>query len=416
MIKTTINKLKNGLIVICVEDKSKNQTFAELSVKYGSKVKEIQSGDKIIEVKPGLAHLLEHTMIENSIYGNIATYFHDNYVYYNGFTGPMITYFPINTVKDFKKHLKVLLEYVNIVKFDEKKLEEIKKPVIDEIIKSRDRRYYKYNQTLLPLVNNKSKFEGNLGTIEDVQSISVDELKTVHDLMYQPSNQILSISGNFDTVDILKYVEDIYDEIDIPTLDAKILDEEETVEYETNELTIVDNNFDPICSLEYKVDTSSFTNEELLKLDYYSSCFLAYNFSEISKAYKKVKDERLSSFSFSSGKSFINKNILHFRIALNTEKFDEVKSIIEDVFDNLYLDEEYFEIWKKDTLINIIKREKLHNQVRKSIVENIFLYDVYYNEGVNFIDNLNFEEMKNLMGRLKFNNMLFVKEIRDVKK
>ena len=212
MMKTTIKKLKNGLTMVLVEDKSKNQTSAVLTVKYGSIVKRVQTGDEIIEIKPGLAHLLEHTLIENSIYGNVSTYFHDNYVTYNGCTSSKITYFPITTIMDFKKHLKVLLDYINVIDFNKEKLEEIKKPIVDEIIRSKDRNYYKYNETVSLLGYNKTRFVGNLGEIDDVLSISVEELKRVHDIMYQPSNQILSISGNFDTDDILKYVEDIYDE------------------------------------------------------------------------------------------------------------------------------------------------------------------------------------------------------------
>ena len=206
MIKTTIKKLKNGLTMVLVEDKNKNQTTAVLTVKYGTKVSHVKVLDEIIEIKPGLAHLLEHTLIENSIYGNVSAYFNNNYVTYNGFTSSKTTYFPIKTIKDFKKHLKVLLDYINVIDFNEEKLEEIKKPIVDEIIRSKDRSYYKFNEVVSSMANNKTKFVGNLGEIDDVLKISVQELKRVHEIMYQPSNQILSISGNFDTDDILKYV------------------------------------------------------------------------------------------------------------------------------------------------------------------------------------------------------------------
>ena len=62
MIKTTIKKLKNGLTMVLVEDKNKNQTTAVLTVKYGTKVSHVKVLDEIIEIKPGLAHLLEHTL------------------------------------------------------------------------------------------------------------------------------------------------------------------------------------------------------------------------------------------------------------------------------------------------------------------------------------------------------------------
>lgn len=415
MIKTTIKKLKNGLTMVLVEDKSKNQTSAVLTVKYGTKVSHVKVGDEIIEIKPGLAHLLEHTLIENSIYGNVSAYFNDNYVNYNGFTSSKTTYFPIKTIKDFKKHLKVLLDYINIIDFNEEKLEEIKKPIVDEIIRSKDRVHYKFNEAVYFLVNNKTRFVGNLGEIDDVLKISVEELSRVHEIMYQPSNQILSISGNFDTDDILKYVEDIYDEYNIPVIEYQILDEEDTYEYEKNEITIIDEKYDPICSLEFKIDLSDFTNEERLKIDYYISYFLTYNFSDNSKAYKRVKDEHLSAFSFSCSKDFITPNVLGVRVVLNTTEHDKARGIIQDVFDNLYMDKEYFELWKRESLIDIIKREKDHNLIRKSLINNILDFDIYYNEGIDFIESMSFEEMKNLIERMDFSNYLFAKEFKDVK-
>ena len=415
MIKTTIKKLKNGLTMVLVEDKSKNQTSAVLTVKYGSKVNHVQVGDDVIEIKPGLAHLLEHTLIENSIFGNVAVYFNDNYVNYNGYTSSEITYFPIKTIKDFKKHLKVLLDYINIIDFNEEKLEEIKKPIVDEIIRSKDRNYYKFNETVSLLTYNKTRFVGNLGEIQDVLNISVNELKRVHELMYQPSNQILSISGNFDTDDIIKYVEDLYNEYSIPVIEYKVLDEEDTCEYEQNEVVIIDNKHDPICSLEYKIDLSGFTNEERLRLDYYVSYFFSYNFSDASKAYDKVKKEHLSAFSFSCMKTFLTDKVLCVRVILNTNEHDKVRDIIKDVFENLYMDREFFELWKRETLIGVIKREKKHNKIRKSLMDNILNFDIYYNEGIEFIESMSFEEIKNLIERMDFSNYLYVKEFKDVK-
>ena len=294
-------------------------------------------------------------------------------------------------------------------------MEEIKKPIVDEIIRSKDRSYYKFNEVVSSMANNKTKFVGNLGEIDDVLKISVQELKRVHEIMYQPSNQILSISGNFDTDDILKYVEDLYNVYNIPVIEYQILDEEDTCEYERNEVTIIDEKYDPICSLEYKIDLRGFTKEERLKIDYYISYFFTYNFSDSSKTYKKVKDEHLSAFSFSCSKDFITRDVLLVRVVINSTEYDKIKSIIQDVFNNIYMDKEYFELWKRESLIDIIKREKNHNSIRKSLVDNILSFNIYYNEGIEFIESMSFEEMKNLIERMDFSNYLFAKELKDVK-
>ena len=262
--KTSIKTLKNGLKLILVEDKTKNATNAELIVKYGSAVRNINVDGETYEIKPGLAHLLEHTMIEDSMYGNVSKFFRDNYVYFNGFTSESLTYFPIETVKDFKKHLKVLIEYVNKVSFTEEKLEEIKKPVIDEIIRSKDRSYYKYNQVFTKVIHNKDHFESTLGKEEDVLKITTKDLMFVHDAFYQPDNEILSISGNFDTDDIIKYIEEIYDNLNIKKKSVTILDPCNDAFVDEKEIIYEDNDFDSLASIVYKFDLTGFSNIDLL--------------------------------------------------------------------------------------------------------------------------------------------------------
>ena len=69
----------------------------------------------------------------------------------------------------------------------------------------------------------------------------------------------------------------------------------------------------------------------------------------------------------------------------------------------------------RESLIDIIKREKNHNSIRKSLVDNILSFNIYYNEGIEFIESMSFEEMKNLIERMDFSNYLFAKELKDVK-
>ena len=142
--------------------------------------------------------------------------------------------------------------------------------------------------------------------------------------------------------------------------------------------------------------------------------FFTYNFSDSSKTYKKVKDEHLSAFSFSCSKDFITRDVLLVRVVINSTEYDKIKSIIQDVFNNIYMDKEYFELWKRESLINIIKREKNHNLIRKSLTNNILDFDIYYNEGIDFIESMSYEEMKNLIERMDFSNYLFAKELKDV--
>ena len=47
-----------------------------------------------------------------------------------------------------------------------------------------------------------TNYKNNLGTIEDIRNIPYEEVRRCHELFYQPKNQMLIISGNFDIEEI----------------------------------------------------------------------------------------------------------------------------------------------------------------------------------------------------------------------
>ncbi len=68
-------KLKNGLTVIINKTK-KHNTFIELITNVGSKDNSFKINNKIVTVPRGLAHFLEHFLIEDSIYCNMNKYYY----------------------------------------------------------------------------------------------------------------------------------------------------------------------------------------------------------------------------------------------------------------------------------------------------------------------------------------------------
>ena len=92
----------------------------------------IRANNKTYQIPFGLAHLLEHNIVENSIYDNAIAYFNQNYVASNAYTTDFRTMFYIDVVCDFEKHLEELITMVNKPLFTNK-LNEIKKPIYEEI-------------------------------------------------------------------------------------------------------------------------------------------------------------------------------------------------------------------------------------------------------------------------------------------
>ena len=68
--KITKYTLDNGLKLIFCNDNTKHCTIANLFVNFGGSNQNIIIDNEDIKIKNGMAHFMEHLLIEHSIYGN----------------------------------------------------------------------------------------------------------------------------------------------------------------------------------------------------------------------------------------------------------------------------------------------------------------------------------------------------------
>ena len=119
MKQSKIYTLKNGLKVVFYQDTTKHLSFAELIVKYSGVNNKFTLNNKEYHINDGMAHFLEHLLIEHSIYGNALEYFHNNHISTNGLTSIKRTKFYIKTAKNFLDNLEKLIKIVNQPIFNE---------------------------------------------------------------------------------------------------------------------------------------------------------------------------------------------------------------------------------------------------------------------------------------------------------
>ena len=219
--------LKNGIRLVLCEDQTKNRTFMEIIVNYGGTNKKFKCNDKEYEIIPGSAHLLEHTLIEASEYGNMFDYLSDKYVSFNASTSAKLTTFYMDTVSDANDRLIELINVVNKTVFNDELLEKVKAPVLEEIRMGADRQYEEFTIASINSLLTQNVFINNLGKVEDIAKIDSEYLKFIHDVFYQPENQVIAISGNFDSEKVKKLIEETYDKIEFNNYKYEVLDKHE---------------------------------------------------------------------------------------------------------------------------------------------------------------------------------------------
>lgn len=135
MKKSEIYTLDNGLKLIFYQDTSKHSVVADLIVKYGGIHNIFIFDGKEYKVEDGIAHFLEHLLIEHSIYGNALINFRENYINTNGVTSIDKTRFYIHTVHDFEENfnLRKNKSIISLIMREENPLTMIG-PFIDNVV------------------------------------------------------------------------------------------------------------------------------------------------------------------------------------------------------------------------------------------------------------------------------------------
>ncbi len=410
MIKHSTMLLPNNVRLVLSEDKSKNQTYAEISVLYGGMTEKYKYQEKKKKITPGLAHLMEHYLVEHNLYGNMFDYLKDQYVEFNATTNAKKTCFFINTVFDFERHLEELIKIVNVPTFDADALEKTKKPIIEEIKRTADRPYVKFTKKMNDCTYHDCKFRETTGTIENVKSIKIEELEEVHNLFYQPENQVIFIAGNFDSKKIIKKITEIYESINRKKYEYEILDKKETAKVRRKKGHVKDSKFDDLITISFKIDLKKLTPKERVKLTFYLSHFLSYNFNDSSKVYQELTKEKDTIYSLSTSTSFFIKDICFLDISMYGNNLKKFKRLVFDVIKNKYTNKELFDLWKKETLINIVVREGRCVSSGLAYLDNILTFDYFDVDKISDIEKFSIEDFKSTLDKLDFSNYCIVSQ------
>ena len=402
--------LENGLTIYLLNDNSKHTTIANLIVNFGGLDTEVMIEDKRYNIKNGTAHFLEHLVLESSSYGDLMNIFGKNAIRSNGLTSLNNTRFYIDTVEDIYENLELLIKGIHNPIFDEKVIENIKKPILEEKRTSLDNKYSNlYNANVNSLLNNKN-FKSILGDLKDIESIKLKDLKFCFNTFYKPTNEVIVIIGRFDRNNIIKVIEETYNSLSfnndyvekiVRPFKKKVNKKKSIVKGNTNIGRTV---------ISFKLDTIDLTSYDKLMLDLYLFSFLKMNFGVMSKLNKSmIKDNIIvGNIQFSSS-ILEGYHIVRIEANTNYSKIFE-KEIIDFVLNKKYVfSKDLFELYKKGYIVELISRNDNLYTILEPLIENIITFKYEALDEVKDIENMSFEAFIAKIESLNFNNYTITK-------
>lgn len=411
MKKNKFITLENGLKIIIYQDSTKHSMFAELIVNYGAINKDFTINEDEFHICDGMAHFLEHLLIEHSIYGNVMQHFQNNYIKSNGITSSRFTKFYIHTVKDFDESLEKLIKMVNVPNFNENDIETTKSAIYEEINRAQDDKFYDFDILQNSCLFKNIKYKTVLGDASELSSIDYDMAKLCYDTFYRPSNQILAIAGNINIDKVVELVKNIYSDIKNDKRDYKLIDFNEPNEVALDSAYIYKNVTKEYISLNYKINVFNLLPFEKVKLTFYLNYFLNYNFGQTSDAYKKLINDNISVNEINFNYNFIDKFLI-IEIGTYTNKFEEFSNMITDIMKNKNFNKDDFEIRRKRSIISLITREDNFINMIMPFIDNVINFNYNHIDEIKDIESFTFDDYKNIISSLDFNNFCTTKMIK----
>lgn len=403
-------KLDNGLDIYVLRKEKFNYFSAYFVTNYGALIdKFIPINEKEMRKFPdGIAHFLEHKLFEQESGPTVLEKFAELGGVCNAFTNYNFTTYYVEGTDNFYDNLNFLLDYVQSPYFTDENVEKEKGIIKQEALMNKDNPYKTfYLKSLDNLFVNYKYGKSIVGSIEDIESITKEDLYTCYNTFYNPSNMCVIVVSNEEEEKVIENIKNNqkFKNIDVmENIEKEHIEEPENVfkDYEV----IYDNVTKSHVSISIKLPFNKFDLDRL-KTKIYLKMLLKINFGSISGFGLELKKKNIIDGNIDVDISEYDDYVIA-SIDLSGEDTDNIIKVMNEKLDNLTLSEENFERIKKCMISDFV--------YCFTKIESImgYLFSDYYNCGKINEDtfmkykSLNFDELKYIYDNFDTSNKSIV--------
>ena len=395
--------LDNGLrVYLCKVPR--NTIHARMTSSCGGSILEFKINGEYCKMPAGVAHFLEHKLFEKEDYDPTLVY-EENGATCNAFTTPFITSYYFNGSDNFYDNLDNLLKLVHNPYFtDENVLKE--KGIISQEKKADMDDPYSiiYDRSLVNTFKSSDFKNTVLGSLEDINSITKEDLYKCYNTFYHPSNMLLTISGDIDIEKTMNFIKSFYKDKDFGNKKDIIIKEKKENEKVVKEIDYIykDIKYKEV-QINYKVKNVHMFDDEYLNSLYFS-LILDMNFGGLSD----ISDIAQRNSNFISGiSSRITKvddfYVISFHVSVKKDE-NEAIDIIDKTLKDFNYNIEDFKLLKKAILNGLILSTEDANEICYKIVNQIRLYGKIIDNEKEIISKLDFDTLNKFSSLINLDN------------
>ena len=403
-------KLENGLEIYIIPKNNCNNIYATFSTKYGSNEIEFTpiKKKKMKKFPYGIAHFLEHKLFEMEDGTDPFEIYSNNGSDANANTSNDKTTYLFSGPQYFEENLNYLLDYVQTPYFTDKNVEKEKGIIIQEIKMYQDDPYsVLYEKALYnSFIKHPVKIPV-IGDIENVKSITKEDLYECYNTFYNPSNMFIVITGNVDPEKTIKLIKE--------NQEKKHFDKEEEIKRKTyEEPNKVDKKSEiikmdislPKLALNYKINYKDM-NLNLRDTLAYLSIIFDINIGATSIENEELKDENIITSNIDFTFTYTDTHVLA-TIFGETDKIEKLTSKLESQIKNLEITEEEFERKKQNIASSYIFMSDNIFSMNEKLMNNIIKYNEIKIDDIKYTKRLNYKTAKQIIKELDLSNKSIV--------
>ncbi len=397
--------LENGLTLYMLNDKRRHSTFFQFTTFCGGISKHFKCDNKEYSLQDGVAHILEHYIVECNSQGNFLDELGKYQMYTNAATSIDTTTYYFETVENVTYGINTMLNGIYHVDFKKEKLQKLKNPIKQEIRGKLDNKFYHLNRLKMKNLFPSMDYRDIGGLLEEIDKTSIEDLKILYKAFYQPKNQFIIIAGNYDEKEVLETINNFYKneklkehqlEIIHYPIEERILKKEDYFFFPTPENYI---------ELSFKIPKQELTKEEQLDFEFYLVTFLNTNFGRTSSLYKELKEQKIITEPMSFKIQRIEKQMI-ISIGNYSNNINVLKEKIIETINKKEIDKKLFELEKQESTIQLILRDENIFKMIGPFINNIVVFDYPYLDKIEDIKRLNMKDYHRMIKKLNFDNYI----------
>ena len=401
-------KLNNGMEIFMLPNSNVSNVYATFTTKYGSAIDEfVPIGEnKMIKVPSGVAHFLEHKVFEQEKRIPPFEFYSKSGTNCNAHTSLKNTTYEFIGPNNFQENLEYLLDFVQDPYLTDENVEKEKGIIEQEIKMYMDSPYW----TMYDGIRNNS-FEINPtkypigGTVESIYKINKGVLEKCYNTFYHPANMFLVITGNFDPEEAITIIEVNQQKKQYGKMrDLKVREYKEKDEVVKKDEIVIRNVDVPKLSFGIKINIKKIPIDNEYKLHMYISLLFNILFGVSSKFFEKMNNRKYLAMPLGIDKVVATNHLL-VTLVCETNYPNKLVNEIKCELDNIKIDEEELNIYKKCMISDCIRSFDNIIDINDIIVSDVINYGKYINNTVDIIKKLNISEFNTVIKNIDFNNV-----------